>query len=707
MSKTQKDIDRSAGISFGVAVFLLAVLVRGLYLYDSSDSPTFFAPIVDSLTYDQMARGLLDGRGITREFFWQPMFYPLFLSMVYWLSHSSVIWVKFIQLILGGVTCVLVYRLGQKLFGRPAGMLAGVITAVYVPLVFFEGELLAVGWAAFWSVTLVLVLIKAGEKPSVWSCFVLGLLGALSIITRPVFLPFFAAGCIWLLVVWIRGRIEAKKLVVSVATIAAGFLVVAGPVAISSYQVMGKVMILPYSGSVNLYIGNNPNYKETITIRPGLGWRELVELPGKQGIKDDSGKQRFFADKTVDYIVNEPASFLKGLVYKTAQFFSSREMPRNVDIYLFRRWSAVLRAGVWKAGRFGFPFGVLLPLAVVGAVYRRRKVPWPIWLLAIFYPASVILVFVTSRYRTPIIPVTSVLAAAGCGAVWKILQGRQWPKLAVAGVIVLGIGLVSTAAGPFYAEQIDYEPELYYWLADSLEQQGRADQAIRAYCKAISSRADYVEAHRSLGLLLVEQKRLQEAVAHYNTALAVVGEDAGLHEGLGMALSRQGKIKDAIEHYHKAIQIDPEKAGAYSNLGTAFLALNRLDEALKNYSRAIELNPNDSVTHNNIANIFAIQGRLHKAVEHLEISLRIKPGDPETLNNLANALASLGKFQQAAEKYKDALRVAPDDADIYFNLGICLQQQGRIDEAVAAFRKALAIEPGHKEARQGLEKLGQ
>jgi len=252
MSETLKSSGGSRAFWFGVGVFLLAVFVRGLYLCESSDNPTFFAPIVDSLTYDQMARNLLDDGGLTRKFFWQPIFYPLFLSVVYLLTNCSVIWVKFVQMILGGVTCVLVYRLGERLFGRPVGVLAGVITAVYVPLVFFEGELLAVGWAAFWSVTLVLVLIKVREKPSVWRCFGLGFLGALSIITRPVFLPFFTAGCIWLLVVWIRGRIDVRRLVSGVVTIGAGFLVVAGPVAISSYQVMGRVMILPFSGGVNL-----------------------------------------------------------------------------------------------------------------------------------------------------------------------------------------------------------------------------------------------------------------------------------------------------------------------------------------------------------------------------------------------------------------------------------------------------------------------
>jgi 4-amino-4-deoxy-L-arabinose transferase-like glycosyltransferase len=165
---------KSRGFRLVVAVFLLALLVRGSYLYDSSDNPTFSAPVVDAMTYDQMAHGLVEGEGLTSEFFWQPTFYPLFLSAVYRLSSSSILCVKVLQMLLGGLTCALVYRLAEKTFSRNAAILAGVITAVYMPLVFFEAELLGTGWATFWAVAVVLALLKAKEKPAVGSGFILG-----------------------------------------------------------------------------------------------------------------------------------------------------------------------------------------------------------------------------------------------------------------------------------------------------------------------------------------------------------------------------------------------------------------------------------------------------------------------------------------------------------------------------------------------------
>jgi tetratricopeptide (TPR) repeat protein/4-amino-4-deoxy-L-arabinose transferase-like glycosyltransferase len=705
MGKRRNGAGKRAPLVAALGVFLLAALVRGIYLYDSSDNPTFRVPIVDAMTYDQMARGVVEGRGITEEFFWQPVFYPLFLSAVYRLSDCSILWAKVIQMALGSITCVLVYRLGTKLFGRSAGILAGVITAVYMPLVFFEGELLATGWAAFWSAAVVLLLIGAKDKPTVCRCFALGLGGALSIIVRPVFLPFFAAGCVWLAVRWIREKTAAKALAAASASLTAGFLLVTAPVAALSCKVMGRASILPHSGGVNLYIGNNPNYQQTVAIRPGRQWTKLVELPLRQGITDRYQQQRFFTRKTVEYIRNEPGRFLSGLAHKTVQFVGSREMPRNVDIYLFRKWSRLLLVGVWKVGRFGFPFGLLLPLAVVGLIYTVRKVAAPVWLFILLYPASVILVFVTARYRTPMVPVMAVLAGAGCAAIGDFLRGGRWAKLTAAAAVIVAVGMGSSLPGPFPAErQTDYEAELYYCLGGALEKLGRIEESIEAYYKAVDLRRDYAEAYHNMALLLTKQKRIEHAVANFNIALKLDPENSDVHKDLGRALFQQGKTDDAVGHYYKAIELEPDNAKAHSYLALALAAQGKLDQAIRYYRAALQLEPNDGDVHYSLAVALQMQGSVDEAIKEYNDALRIYPDLVNAHSNLGVIFAAQGKLDEAVAHFDKALRIKPA-AGIYCNLGIALQSQGKIDKAAEAFRKALAIDPNHKQARRALEKL--
>lgn len=687
----------------GLGVFLLALLVRGVYLYDSSDSPTFYTPIVDSQTYDGLARGLAEGLPMTNEFFWQPLFYPLFLAVVYGLSNFSILCVKIIQVVLGALTAVFSFRLSEKIFGRGVGLLAGVITAIYMPLVFFETELLAVGWAAFWMVAMVLALLKVKEKPKAFHCFIFGFLGALGIITRPVFLLFFVAACVWLIIVWIREHFKPTKLIRGLLGIAFGFLLVAGPVGILSHRVTDRASILPFSGGINFYIGNNPNYKKTITIRPGLGWRELTAIPARQGIVDDRGMEQFFFKKTMDYIIGEPVSFFKGLVYKTIQFFSSVEIPRNMDIYLFRRWSWLLGMLVWKIGRFGFPFGVLLPLAFLGLVFYWKKMPGPVLLSLFFYSVSVISVFVTSRYRVPVVPVMSVLAAAGLGEIRNIVQKQHWKRLAVACVIVLGIGMASSATGPFYEEKLNYEAELYYGLGSTYDRWGRVEEAKAVYLKAVELRADYAGAHYNLANILKSQSRLEEAINHYSQSLQTEPNSVEIINNFGVALQMQGKVDQAIQQWEKALELAPSDPYAHFNIGLVLAERGKLDQSIKHFNEALQAKSDWVELHINLGMILFQRGEVNEAIIHFIEALRIRPGDAEVHNSLGIALGSEGRLDEAVQHFRQAVKLEPGYPEAHYNLGYALELLGKFAEATVEYRQVLQIDPNHAESRRRLE----
>ena len=64
----KKNQDLNKGFWSAFAVFLLALLVRGIFLSQSSDNPTFYLPIIDSMTYDGLARSLAEGEPMTAEF---------------------------------------------------------------------------------------------------------------------------------------------------------------------------------------------------------------------------------------------------------------------------------------------------------------------------------------------------------------------------------------------------------------------------------------------------------------------------------------------------------------------------------------------------------------------------------------------------------------------------------------------------------------
>jgi len=688
-----------------LGIFFLALCVRYFYLYESSANPTFEAPISDSQTYHSLASELVEGQGMTREFFWQPLFYPIFLAVVYYFSDLSIFCVKNVQVILGCFTCVLTYFLAKKIFGRRSGILAAVIVSLYGPLIFFESELLAAGWASFWSVALILLFLKARDTKGLLVCFLLGVCGALGIITRPTFLVFFTAGCLWLVFIFYRASMSNQSFVLRPVTILAGFALIAVPVAAQCYHLTKHFGILPSSGGLNLYIGNNPNTAETIMIRPGADWGELTRLPGKYGMgKNRWERQRFFFQEVREYMLSQPLDFGKGLVRKTLQFFSSREMPRNVNIYLFRRWSSLLSFLMWKVGGFGFPFGLLLPMAIAGLFFRWRQIPVPVILFIFLYTASIILVFISARYRVPMVPVMCCLAAGGIGTIAKMIRLRQSERLAVATGLIFAIVLLSAFASPFPEEKVNYEAELHYGLGYFASQSGEFDRAAGHYKTAVQLNPDFDAAYNNLGLSLARTGKLEEAISCLERALEIRPEYIKAHGNIATALLRQGNPSAAIEHLKRALKLAPWEVKLHDTYGMALSELGNLDEAIKHYSVFLRARPNNAGGHYRLAVCLVQQGKINEAIRHFSEVLRIKPDHADARYRMANLLAEQGKSEDALAEYSKALQIDPNHAEAHYKLAVHSARLGKLDEAIRHYSEVLRIKPDHADAHYRLGK---
>ena len=610
-----------------VGIALLALLVRLVYLHESSGNPTFATPIMDSADYDDLARALLDGHAPQTSLFWQPVFYPLFLAAVYKLTGASILAAKVIQAVVGALTCVLTQRLGRRVLGPRAGLLAGLITAVYGPLVFFEGELLATGWAAFWAVALVLLALVVGERRRPSLDWLLGGVAALSVITRPTFLPVVVVGAVWLAVVWVRRAYGWRRVGLGLAALVAGFLLIALPVGALNYRMHAHFGILPASGGINFYIGNNPEASATIAARPGRAWRDLLAMPTEQGVRGGVWEeQRFFYERARSFAAGHPVAFGAGLLSKAVEFVSAREVPRSVDLYTFRQWSRVLSILAWKIGGFGFPFGVLLPLALLGIVHAWRRIPGVVWLLLVCYPLAIILVFCAARYRAPLVPIIAVLAAGGLCGLAELASTRRWRHLGIEAGIAAMLALAISLPGPFPAERINSAAELHQFLANRLFKEERLPEAITQYQEALRFAPADADIHGKLAETLHREGDRAGAIEHYRAALQARPDSATNWALLGIALAETGALEDAVAAYREALRVDPKFARIHANLGGVLRELGRLDEAIAAYERSVQLAPREATLHYNLGAALAARGDIAAARAALERALSLDPG---------------------------------------------------------------------------------
>jgi tetratricopeptide (TPR) repeat protein len=289
-----------------------------------------------------------------------------------------------------------------------------------------------------------------------------------------------------------------------------------------------------------------------IMIRPGAEWRELTRLPMVKGSMSDAEDRQVFTRLFLDYVKKEPGGYVSGLARKTAQFFSSRELPRNDDLYIARRYSSLLSALVWKAGRFGFPFGILLPLALVGIVRYARRIPVPVYLFMILYPAAIIAVFVSGRYRAPIVPILAIPAAAGFLFVVELIRARRRVMAGAAIAAVCVVAVATSATGPFAVETYNYEAEMHSIVGFELMKQKRMPEALDQFSEALRSDPNWGDAHKYTGLIMSQMRRHAEAAEHLRAALAQEPDSYLIRYYLGVTLLNLGRTGEGRELLEQA-----------------------------------------------------------------------------------------------------------------------------------------------------------
>jgi uncharacterized membrane protein len=124
------------------------------------------------------------------------------------------------------------FLLGKKVFDYKTGLIAGTLSCLYAPLIFFGGELLPTVWAAFWSVCLLLLLLKVRERGELSYCLLLGCCMALSLLTIPTFLPFCGLILIWLILKWAYPKKNWLQALGRLTAIAIAFSITVAPAAI-------------------------------------------------------------------------------------------------------------------------------------------------------------------------------------------------------------------------------------------------------------------------------------------------------------------------------------------------------------------------------------------------------------------------------------------------------------------------------------------
>jgi Flp pilus assembly protein TadD len=209
----------------------------------------------------------------------------------------------------------------------------------------------------------------------------------------------------------------------------------------------------------------------------------------------------------------------------------------------------------------------------------------------------------------------------------------------------------------------------------------------------VSRNPNCAVAHNEIGTGLLHQGREEEAIARYQKALALMPTYGLAHHNYGCALLKLGRLDEAIDRFRKALVHHQGFYPAEHYLGVAFLQRGRMDEAAAQFEKTLAMQPDFAEAHYHLGNLRLQSGRIDEAILHFQSAATLQPTSAEAVNDLGVALCQKGNFDEALPCFRKALELQPNFAEAHNNLGRIFQQGGASADAVSHYRASLKLQP--------------
>ena len=567
-----------------LAVALLALVVRLVYVKQISSAPFYDLRLGDAAAYHQWALRIAGGDwiGTGVGVFYQAPLYPYFLAVVYKAFGDSAAMLRFIQAVIGAGSCMLLAAAGMALFGE-YGAVAGGLLAVYPPAIFLDGLLEKSALVSFFTIAL-LYLVSARHVR--FREFLAGVVLGLLSLTRENALLLVVPVLLWF-VAGERLRWPAA------AAFLGGCALVLLPVGARNQAVGGEFLLTTSQFGPNFYIGNHAGARGFYEpLVPGHGSAADERDDAARLAAAASGRalspsevSAFWTGRAVEFIRAQPGAWLGQLARKLALTYNAVEIADTESQDVYAEWSPALRALA------PFSFGVVLCLAAFGVcmtlnAWRRL---WFLYAIALTYTLSIVIFYVFARYRFPLVPVLLLFGAGGI-AVWREPASRPMRGWAFAALVLAG-GLANLPLANTRVDRVAH----YVNIANAfVVDPGKRDEAAVFYDKALRESPESPAAHFGMGILLVQKDRPREAIAHYETAVAGWPDNADLRLNYALALADAGDNQQAFDQLDTAAGLRPGDPTAYVVFGKLLLQASRPGDALKAYERALAIQPGNA-----------------------------------------------------------------------------------------------------------------
>ena len=610
-------------------IFLIGFTIRAFHLLFWLKSPYWNGYFLDELYHYLWAKKIISGQILPYGVFFRAPLYPYLLSAIYSIFGTNGWAPRIFQNLWGLLSIVPFYWIAKRTIKkRWLIVLATFLWAINPIEIYFESRLLLDSFFAVGIIWLIYFTLLAREKRTRLSLLWLGLwLGGLAI-TRPTVLLIAPIIFIYL---WRYLRWRTLWIILSLA-------VPIAPITFANYE-NGDIVLIASQGGINFYIGNNPQSDGTSAVVPEFGWnwqyRQCVGLAERQtGEKlTPSQVSSFYYRKGLNFWRKDFWNALKLLGKKILLLFGATEIGNNGNIYFLSRGSPIFYLIL-----FGFGWGLFIPFAIIGIFGKKFENKSLLVWIVIIYSFGIVLFFVCSRFKLPLIPPIILFAAAGIDYLVEKIRGRNYYTIA----IVLFLGILTFV-------------DFFGWR-----------------------RLDDPLSHFALGNIYFRSGKLDAAKSEYNRTLAMNPNFRGVHLNLGAMYFKLGEIDSAKVEFIKEVQCEGEICRALSNLGVIERIKSNLSSALSYGRQALEKCPdNPDVIYNYALTLYISKD--YNTADSLLFELCNRSCDDVRMMNLWGVVElAMGDTSTAEELFEDVISAKSKKFVQQYDIGTIYSEQAGV-----------------------------
>jgi tetratricopeptide (TPR) repeat protein len=235
-------------------------------------------------------------------------------------------------------------------------------------------------------------------------------------------------------------------------------------------------------------------------------------------------------------------------------------------------------------------------------------------------------------------------------------------------------------------------PEMQVQLGDVKFGEGKLDEAIQAYERALELKMDR-DVERKLAEVLVRDGRTERAKKYVEDLVKAEPKEPRNLILQGMLLSRMGENQKAVELLEDVVAKYPNAHMAHYVLSQEYVAQNRLDKGRAELDKTIALVPQFLGARLVKARLLAAEGKLDEGVAECKMVLQSDPTNFEAAFNMGNFLLGQGKVNEAESSFKSMTQKWPESVLAHERLAETYHRANRLGESLLEYQDCRRRDP--------------